>query len=111
MHFDSVGGGGGGTEMRLNLRCNSNCVFSIEFIFVSPGDGIEFVFVIVVVEIVITAATPSFEVVLSIWLSSELGIGMSTKHTGSFIPFAVCASLIFSELVAELAASTEIIPT
>lgn len=100
--------------MRLNLRCNSNCVFSIEFIFVSPGDGIEFVFVIVVVvvvEIVITAATPSFEVVLSIWLSSELGIGMSTKHTGSFIPFAVCASLIFSELVAELAASTEIIPT
>lgn len=96
--FISDGGGGGGTDMRLSFRCKSNCVFSVELIFVSPGDCAELALDIVVV-------APSFEVVLSIWLSSELGIGMSTKHTESLIPFDVCASQIFSVLGA---ASTKI---
>lgn len=68
---------------------------------VSPGDGsTEFAFDVTI---------PSFEVVkLSLWLSSTLGIGMSTKHTASLIPFDVCASLIFSVLATKLGASTEI---
>lgn len=95
------GGGGGGTEIRLNCRCMSFCDVSDELNNGSPGDGsIEFVLDCV--------AFPSFEVVISLWLSFALGIGMSTKHTESFIPLDVCASSICSELVSILGASTKI---
>lgn len=93
------GGGGGGTEIRLNCRCMSFCDFSDGFIPVSPGDGS--------IEFVLYVTIPSFEVVVSLWLSFALGMGMSTKDTVSFIPLDVCASSIWSEMVSILGASTE----
>lgn len=94
------GGGGGGAEIRFNCRCISFCDFSDELIPVSSGDGS--------IEFVLDIEVPSFEVVISLWLSFALGIGMSTKHIGSFIPLDVCASLIWFELASTLGASTEI---
>lgn len=94
--FGSLGGGGGGTEMRLNCRCKSVCDFSDELFAASLDEY----------SIEVNVVVPSFEVVVSLWFSSALGIGMSTKHTASLIPFDACASLIFSELAVVLGAST-----
>lgn len=95
------GGGGGGAEIRFNCLCISVCDFSDKLIPISSGDGS--------IEFTLDIEVPSFEVVESLWLSFALGIGMSTKHIGSFIPFDVCASLIWFKLASTIGASTEII--